>query len=153
MKNYDDSEMLTNCNHYLCILGRPIGLTVFALTSGLSSPDSSPVWGHCIVFLDEKLYPYRTSLHQVYKASKVHAESTPAMDCIPSRRGAEILLDTSLYKDPDKLWPEEPFGFCTHNLIYAYCDKYGCVAIKQSYFKTKIISCVVNPWLHRNAPY
>ena len=39
------------------------GLMVSALVSGLSSPGSSPGWGHCGVFLGKTLYSDSASLY------------------------------------------------------------------------------------------
>ena len=36
---------------------------VNALGSGASGPDSSPGWGHCVVFLGKTLYSHSASLH------------------------------------------------------------------------------------------
>jgi len=43
--------------------GRPAGHMVCALDSGLGSPDSSPSWGHCVVFLGKTLYSHCNFLH------------------------------------------------------------------------------------------
>ena len=37
------------------------GLMVSALNSGSSGPDSSPGWGHCVVFLGKTLYSHSAS--------------------------------------------------------------------------------------------
>ena len=36
---------------------------VGALVSGLSGPGSSPVWGHCAVFLGKTINSHSASLH------------------------------------------------------------------------------------------
>ena len=43
--------------------GRRGGLMVSAHDSGVSSPGSSPGWGHDVVFLGKILYSHSTSLH------------------------------------------------------------------------------------------
>ena len=40
-----------------------VGLMVSKLNSGLSGPDLSPGWSHCVVFLGKKHYSHSASLH------------------------------------------------------------------------------------------
>jgi len=50
------------CLQPVGILGRRGGLMVSALVSGSSNPDSSPGWGHCVVYLGRTLCSHSASL-------------------------------------------------------------------------------------------
>ena len=55
---------------------------VSMLDSGSSSPDLSPAWGHCVVFLGKTLYSCSASLLPGVQlgASKFNAGGNPVMD-------------------------------------------------------------------------
>ena len=54
---------------------------VSALDSGSGGPDSSPGWGHCVVFLGKTLYSHSASLHPgVQMGTSKYAGGNPAMD-------------------------------------------------------------------------
>ena len=76
---------------------------VSALDSGASGLGSSPGRGHCVVY---KWVPENLMLG-----------SNPAMNQHSIRRGVEILLVASYYRNRDKLRPDGPLGSCT-DLIY-----------------------------------
>ena len=57
------------------------GLMVSALNSGSSGPDSSPGWGHCVVFLGKTLYSHSASLHPgVQMGTSKYTGGNPVMD-------------------------------------------------------------------------
>ena len=54
---------------------------VSSLDSGSSGPGSSPVRGHCVVFLGKTLYSSSASLHPgVQMGTSKYAGGNPAMD-------------------------------------------------------------------------
>ena len=85
---------------------------VSALDSGASTPGSSPGWGHCDVFLGKALYFHGASLHPGVQVGtgKFNAGGNPAMDKHTIQGEVEILLDTSCYRNRDKLRRDGPLG-------------------------------------------
>ena len=54
---------------------------VSSLDSGSGGPGSSPVRGHCVVFLGKTLYSHSASLHPgVQMGTSKYAGGNPAMD-------------------------------------------------------------------------
>ena len=55
---------------------------VSAQDSGSNGPGSSPVWGHCVVFLSKTLYSHSASLHPgvLMGTGKIMLGCNPAMD-------------------------------------------------------------------------
>ena len=85
---------------------------VSALIPRSSCPGSSPVRGHCVVFLDKTLYSHSASPPmQEYKWLPANCWGNltncveVTYDGLASHLGGvEILLATSCYRNWDKLW-------------------------------------------------
>ena len=79
------SKVMAFVLSYLSPHGRRGDLVVGAFASGLSSPGSSPGWGHCVVFLGKTLNFHIASLYPgVWMGtSEFNAGTNPAMDYHP----------------------------------------------------------------------
>ena len=68
VKDFCDITVFLCLNSVFVFVWRRGGLMARALVSGSSGPDSSPGWGHCVVFLGKTLYSHSASHStQVYK--------------------------------------------------------------------------------------
>ena len=82
---------------------------VGALDSGASGPGSSPVRGHCVVFLGKTFYSHSASLHPGLQMGAGKLLEQPnklrgSGDGLASRPGkVEILLAASCYRFRDTL--------------------------------------------------
>ena len=61
--------------------GRPGGVIVIALVSGLSGPGSGPGLGHCVVFLGKTLYSHVPLTTQTQVAQRWVALSSGVSGC------------------------------------------------------------------------
>ena len=86
------------------------GLVISALNSRSSGSGSSPVRGHCVLFLHFTLKSASFHLGVYMATGESNAWGNPAMDQHPIHGGVEILLVLYATEPGCKRWSDGPHG-------------------------------------------